>query len=227
MSVEAIGNSLVRTSLNSAYGRRYVLDKIQGKTLIRVFAGSKLIEERIKSIEPRILVGDKFVKRIVKIDKLNDLPIRPKKTIVDRVYSLRKKFVGTRIEKGEIYNDGTYSKQTVEKIVKLYTKKGQPSIKKTMKHFRPYNPWGTGLLEERDVAVDGSYYFAKSASCNFKGLPYPRGIERGVLSTSSLKDMRLWFQENYPGTSYLAKEFRMQSLDEPLLEQNSDLLKYL
>lgn len=70
MSVEAIGNSLVRTSLNSAYGRRYVLDKIQGKTLIRVFAGSKLIKERIKSIEPRILVGDKFVKRIVKIDKL-------------------------------------------------------------------------------------------------------------------------------------------------------------
>lgn len=225
MSVEAIGNSLVRTSLNSAYGRRYVLDKIQGKTLIRVFAGSKLIKERIKSIEPRILVGDKFVKRIVKIDKLNNVPIQPKKTIVDRVYSLHKKLVGTRIEKGEIYNDGTYSKQTVEKIVKLYTKKGQPSIRKTMKHFNSW--WGTGRLETRKVAVNGSYYFAKSASCNFKGLPYPRGIERSVFSTSSLKDMRLWFQENYPGTSYLPKEFRMQSLDEPLLEQNSNLLKYL
>ncbi len=225
MSVEVIGNYLVRTNLNSAYGRKYVLDIIQGKTRIRVFSGTELIKERIKSIEPRILVGDKFVKRIVKIDKLNNVPIQPKKTIVDRVYSLHKKLVGTRIEKGEIYNDGTYSKQTVEKIVKLYTKKGQPSIRKTMKHFNSW--WGTGRLEEREVAVDGSYYFAKHASCNFKGLPYPRGIARRVFSTSSLKDMRLWFQENYPGTSYLPKEFRMQSLDEPLLEQNSNLLKYL
>lgn len=241
MSTIQIAQRLVRTFGEGDKLKKVITETIgEGKTLTKVLDNEgKVIQERLKVIAPQEQVGDKFVSTTTKVLRYEDGQVE--KTVLDRVYQptawkggvsfddeaeiadagmecIGKKKIGERLKK---WINGILDRKVVQtqdkRLITEFNESKNGKIREVMKKDKDFV-----------IGEDGEMTFLRhSMNCNDKGLPMPhKFLSFGIKDT--LRDMRIAFQKQYPGSRYAPSNFSFSSLDEHLPDMKlTDLDKYL